>query len=83
MTQTKKGMTIRVDHEELHELRLSLAGRREELESIRKKMEGAGLSTVTADASIEVLDRCKVAIGDEPEDMFSGGVDKDTGEITE
>jgi len=76
-----KGMTIRVDAEELNELRLSLAGRRAELEKVRGKMEGLGLSTFTADTSIEVLDRCKVAIGDEPEDMFS--VDTDTGEVTE
>jgi hypothetical protein len=77
----KTGMTIRVDHEELQEFRLSLAGRRAEIEKIRSKMEAAGLSTFTCDSTVEVLDRCKVAIGDEPEDMFS--VDGDTGEIIE
>jgi hypothetical protein len=77
---SQKGLTLRVDYEELSELRMSLAGRHADLEKVRAKMEALGLSTFTADASIEVLGRCKVALGDEPEDMFS--VDKKTGEIT-
>lgn len=76
----KTGMTIRVDHEELSELRNGIATRRAELEKVRAKMEALGLSTFTADTAIEVVDRCKVALGDEPEDMFTG-LDKDTGEV--
>ena len=74
------GVTVRFDMDELHEVRAAIAERRENLEKVRSKMTQAGLSTFTADAAIEVVDRCKVAIGDEPEDMFSG-LDKDTGEI--
>ena len=74
------GVTVRFDIEELQEVRSAIAGRRDELEKVRTKMAGLGLSTFTADAAIEVIDRCKVAIGDEPEDMFSG-LDKSTGEI--
>ncbi len=79
-----KGMTVRVDMEELSELRLGITARRDEVEKIRTRLEKAGLSTFTCDTAIEVLDRCKVAIGDEPEDMFSQppeGVDPETGEI--
>lgn len=76
------GMNVRFDLEELEEVRRAVGCRRDQLEKVRKKMEGAGLSTFTADSQIEVLDRVKVAIGDEPEDMFRG-VDTDTGEITE
>jgi hypothetical protein len=85
MPTAKKGMTIRVDAEELGELRASLSARRQELEKVREKMEKAGLPTFTADATIEVVDRCKVAIGDEPEDLFKPpkGVDPETGEVTE
>jgi hypothetical protein len=78
---SQKGLTLRVDHEELNELRRAIEGRRADLEKCRAKLEGLGLSTFTADTSIETIDRCKVALGDEPEDMFSG-VDKKTGEIT-
>ena len=74
------GVNVRFDLEELQEVRRSIAGRREDLEKVRTKMEGLGLSTFTADTAIETLDRCKVAIGDEPEDMFTG-LDKSTGEI--
>lgn len=78
-----KGLNVRLDHEELHEIRLAVEGRRQELDKVRTKMEGLGLSTFTADASVEILNRCKVALGDEPEDMFSPKVDKNTGEIKE
>jgi len=80
MVQAQKGLTVRLDYEELHEVRAAVAGRRDDLEKVRSKMASLGLSTFTADSAIEVLDRCRVAIGDEPEDMFSG-LDKDTGEI--
>lgn len=80
---TATGMTIRLDVEELQEVRSALQSRRDQLEKVRKGLDSAGLSTFTADAAIEVLDRCKVAIGDEPADMFSAppGVDPETGEI--
>uniref|UniRef100_A0A6M3K935 Uncharacterized protein n=1 Tax=viral metagenome TaxID=1070528 RepID=A0A6M3K935_9ZZZZ len=74
------GVTVHFDLEELQEVRSAIAGRREDVEKVRGKMESLGLSTFTADSAIEVLDRCKVAIGDEPEDMFTG-LDKNTGEI--
>ncbi|HUT56634.1 MAG TPA: hypothetical protein VNA25_02040 [Phycisphaerae bacterium] len=74
------GVNVRFDLEELQEVRRAIAGRREDLEKVRSKMENLGLSTFTADTAIETLDRCKVAIGDEPEDMFTG-LDKSTGEI--
>jgi len=79
------GVTVRFDYEELEEVRRAVSARRHELESVRTKMEKAGLSTFVADDRVEVLDRVNVAIGDEPEDMFSGlteeNVDPDTGEI--
>jgi len=75
------GVNVRFDLEELQEVRRAIAGRREDLEKVRSKMENLGLSTFTADTAIEVLDHCKVAIGDEPEDMFTG-LDKSTGELT-
>jgi len=80
-----KGMTVRVDVEELEEFRRSIQARRDQLEKVRTGLDKAGLSTFTADAAIEVLDRCKVAIGDEPEDLFSPppGMDPDTGEVPE
>ena len=78
--KTASGVNVRFDLEELQEVRCAISGRRDELEKVRSKMGTLGLSTFTADAAIEVLDRCKVAIGDEPEDMFSG-LDKRTGEI--
>lgn len=74
------GVTVRFDLDELQEVRRAIADRREDLEKVRSKMESLGLSTFTADVAMEVLDRCKVAIGDEPEDMFTG-LDKSTGEI--
>jgi hypothetical protein len=80
---TTKGINVRFDHAELNEVRAAIAERRDNIEKIRAKLGTAGLDTLVCDQAIEVLDGCRVAIGDEPEDMFGGGVDKSTGEITE
>lgn len=79
-----KPTNVRFDGEELHEVREGVRCRRGELESIRKKLETAGIDTFAVDSRVEVLDRVKVAIGDEPEDMFTEKkekVDPTTGEV--
>lgn len=87
------GTTVRLARDELDEIRLAVAQRRAGLVKLRKKMTENGLDTFPIDEAVEVLDRTKTAIGDEPEDMFSQlakdtlelpeGVDPETGEIEE
>ncbi len=73
-------MNVHFDHDELNEVRAAVALRRGELDKVRKKLRDAELPTTAADMAIEINERVQVAIGDEPEDLFSGMADSPEGD---